>query len=98
VEILPPGTSSKPLVKGITDQQGVFEVDAKLLPKRVAVYVKGRLLCKGSYRGTSVQSVDEIISVGVVESNDCNSKVNRGRQPGQLVLFIRRENLSEILD
>ncbi len=98
VEILKPGPSSEPLVTGKTDRQGFFNIDSSVLPKRIAIYVKGRLLCKGTYRGTSIQSVDEIISGGVVESNDCNSKVNRGREPGVMVLFVRRENLSEIFD
>ena len=86
------------LVKRITDQQGVCETEVDLLPRRVAIYVKGRLPCNGKYRGTSVQSVDVIISVGVVESNDCNSKVNHRREPGMLVLFVRRASLPEILD
>jgi hypothetical protein len=98
VEILPPGTTSKPLFKGTTDQHGIFEIDAAKLPNRIAVLVKDRLLCKGTFRGTSVQSLDEIISLGVVESNDCNAQVNPPREPGLLILFVRREKMPEIFD
>jgi hypothetical protein len=98
VEILTPGPSAAPLVKGKTDQQGFFEIGTDVLPDRVSVYVKGRLLCKGSRIGTSIQSIKEILSHGVVESNDCNNSVTHAQEPGLLILFVRHENLSEILD
>jgi len=60
--------------------------------------VKGRYLCAGKNIGTSVQGLDEIIAHGVVESSSCNPKVLRSPEPGMLVLFVRRETLSELLD
>ncbi len=98
VEISAPGANFEPIVKGITDQQGLIEADTEHLPERIAIYVKGLLLCRGKYIGTSLQSVDDITSAGVVESNDCSPKANRDREPGTLVLFVRRESLSEFFD
>lgn len=98
VEIFRPGPSAAPIVKGKTDQQGFFEIGTDVLPDRVSIYVRGRLLCKGLCVGTSVQSIEEILSQGIVESNDCNTNVIRAREPGLLILFVRHENQSEIFD
>jgi hypothetical protein len=98
VEILRPGANATPIIQGKTNQQGVFETDFASLPDRIAVYVKGRLLCSGKNRGTSLQSTDEILSVGVVSPNGCNPKVERAREPRVLVLYVRRESLQEFWD
>ena len=85
-----------PIVEGHTDHRGVFTTSAQL-PKRITVLVNGRFHCeRGGYGGSYPK--DNILSVGVVESNPCNSKVIRAPMPGELILFVRRESLKEFLD
>ena len=57
------------------------------LPKQIAVHVKGRYLNR----------LDDILSVGVVEFDLFNPKVLRS-PPGELVLFVCRQSLKELLD
>ena len=94
------GGKQKPqlIATGVTDESGSVSISANF-PEWIAVHVKGRFLCEGRRIGTSVQRVADILANGIVEPNNlCNSKVRRSPQPGQLVLFVRRESLKEFLD
>jgi len=97
VEIYSDKPASEPVVKGLTDQKGIFSTTSQL-PKQIAVHVKGRYLCTGKNHGTSVQRLDDILSTGVVDSNSCGRKVSPPPEPGELILFVRHESLAEFLD
>jgi hypothetical protein len=88
------------LVTGRTDNDGVFSVTRKF-PEKIAVFVIGRPRCvdkKAAAITTSLVKVEDIVTQGVVESNSCNSKVQRSALPGTLILFVRHETVAEILD
>ena len=86
------------LVKGRTDNDGVFSVTRKF-PESIYVFVIGRPYCTETKTATtSLVKVEDIVTGGVVESNSCNSKVQRSALPGTLTLFVRHETVAEILD
>jgi hypothetical protein len=87
----------QPILKGRTDQSGVFTTAVKL-PERIIVGVEGRYLCERRWYGAFEYRVDDILSVGVVQSNLCNPKMLRSPVPGELILFVRRESIKELLD
>jgi hypothetical protein len=97
VEVFSKEPASAPVVSGVTDQKGVLSI-ATPLPKEIAVHIKGRYLCTGNNQATSVHNLDDILSVGVVETNLCNYKVLASPEPGELILFVRRESAKEFLD
>ena len=86
-----------PLVKGQTDQRGVFATTVKL-PERITIEVKGRYLYESKWYGANNFSVNDILSTGIVDSNLCSSKVLRSPMPGELILFVRHESLKELFD
>jgi hypothetical protein len=90
-------SSGKLIEKGPTDESGAYSVTAEY-PTQIAVSVKGRFLCAGRDMGTSVRSLEDILTHGVVEANKCNPTVAHVAEPGTLTLFVRRETLQEVLD
>ena len=88
------------LAKGHTNDDGILSVTRKL-PDSIIVIVAGRPLCVDKNKAaepTSLLNVQDILSRGVVEANSCSSQVRHSALPGTLVLFVRRENVSEVLD
>ena len=97
VEIYSNQPAPDPIVRGATDQNGLLTVAAPL-PSQIAVHVKGRYLCSGKHHGTFVQALKDIVSTGVADENLCAPKVSRHARPGELILYVRRETISELLD
>ena len=89
-------SSGDELVTGRTDTDGVFSVTRKF-PEKISVFVIGRPRCADKNTATVVK-VEDIVTQGVVDSNSCNSKVQRSALPGTLILFVRHETVAEILD
>jgi hypothetical protein len=96
-ELASKASSGKLIEKGMTNESGSYSATSEY-PAQIAVSVKGRFLCTGRDMGTSIRSISDILTHGVVEANKCNPSLSHAAEAGTLILFVRRESLQEFLD
>jgi hypothetical protein len=77
----------------MTDEDGVITTsDITSDTKTIGVTVDWHRACSKTYQWFSFS---EILSTGLVSENSCKSKINRGLDPGTLIIFVRNETFFE---